>query len=96
MAHVTVHVFDEIRARLGRKQVAVELAEPATVGDLLRALAAQVDPLFAELGETEASEYAVNAIVLDGRRLKLGRDDGAPVLDGAQVYLIPPIAGGAP
>ena len=92
---VTVHVFDEIRDRLGRKTLQIELDDPATVGSLLRSLAARIDPLFGELGHTEASTYAIHAILLNGRRLQLERDDHEPVRDGDTLHLIPPITGGA-
>ncbi|MBX5491795.1 MAG: MoaD/ThiS family protein [Chloroflexi bacterium] len=95
MPRVTVHVFDEIRERLGRKAVTVVLPAPATLGVLLHTLATEVDPLFAELGPTEAAPYAVHAVLVNGRRLQLDRDEATPLADGDQVYLIPPIAGGA-
>jgi molybdopterin converting factor small subunit len=80
---VTVHLFAVARQRAGRSAVVVELAEPATVADLRRALVAAVPelaPIASGLWIAVAAEYA---------------DDTHPVVAGADVAVIPPVSGGA-
>jgi molybdenum cofactor cytidylyltransferase len=81
---VTVRLFAVARQRAGRPEVTVELDEPATVGDLKRALATAVPelaPIVPALRIAIAAEYA---------------DDDQPVPPGAEVAVIPPVSGGGP
>jgi molybdopterin synthase catalytic subunit/molybdopterin converting factor small subunit len=84
---VTVQLFAVAAERAGARQVALEVAVDGgglpTVGDVRRALAAQVPalaPLLAVCAFAVAAEYA---------------EDAAPVPPGAEVAVIPPVSGGA-
>jgi molybdopterin synthase catalytic subunit len=80
---ITVLYFAGARdaAGLARETLA---AAPATVGDLRRALAA-AHPRLARV--LERSRIAVDQEFAD---------DGVPLADGAEVAIVPPVAGGAP
>ena len=80
---VHVRLFALAKLRVGRAEVAVELAEPATVADLKQALAAQfpeLAPLLPGLLIAVAATYA-------------GDDQAIP--PGAEVAAFPPVSGGA-
>lgn len=78
---VLVRLFGQHREAAGGSVVSVQLAEGGTVGDLRRALAA--DPA---LGiSLEGAAVAVN---------RTYQSDEAPVVDGDEVAVIPPVAGG--
>lgn len=91
---VTVYVYDHIKDELGRGNVSLELPAGSTIGDMLGRLVTEVHPLFGQLGDDDSTLYGVNLLVLDGERLTLPRDADRPLSDGAEVHLIPPIAGG--
>jgi molybdenum cofactor cytidylyltransferase len=79
---VRVRLFALARERAGRPDVEVELAHPATVGDLRKALAArvpQVGPLCAGAMISVDEEYA---------------SDDIPVTEASRLALIPPVSGG--
>jgi molybdopterin converting factor subunit 1 len=81
---VTVRLFALARERAGRSLVALDLPEPATVGDLRRALAAaypELAPLVPSLLIAVEAEYAA---------------DDRPVAPGDEVAAIPPVSGGGP
>ena len=80
---VTVRLFALASQRAGRAEVTIDLAEPATVADLKRALAADypdLAPLLPNLMIAVAAEYA---------------DDQTPIPTGAEVAAIPPVSGGS-
>lgn len=80
---LTVHFFAAARDRAGRRSQALELPAPATVGDVLRALVKelpQLESLLPHLRVAVDEEFA---------------GPEAKVASGAEVALIPPVAGGA-
>lgn len=79
---VTVRLFALARQRAGRPDLTLDLAEPATVGGLKRALAErfpELAPLMDKLMIAVATEYA---------------DDDSLIPPGAEVAAIPPVSGG--
>ena len=81
-ATVRVRLFARYAELVGRSEAAVSVALPATVGDVVRRLRDEV-PAARALPERPLT--AVNL-----RHVKLN----APVQDGDEVALLPPIAGG--
>jgi molybdopterin synthase catalytic subunit len=80
---VTVRFFAAAADRAGRRTLDLELPAPATVRTVLDALVRQLPPLEALLPHLRVAvdqEFAAPE---------------APVSDGAEVALIPPVAGGA-
>lgn len=78
---VSVRLFGKHRELAGESVVSVELAAGGTVADLRRALAGNVS-----LGRSlEGAAVALN------RRYE---PDESPVLEGDEVAVIPPVAGG--
>ncbi|HEX2392152.1 MAG TPA: molybdenum cofactor biosynthesis protein MoaE [Solirubrobacterales bacterium] len=82
--NVRVRLFAVLRERAGSDSLAIELAEDATVGDALAALAAA--PPLAETLERMPVRMAVNRAYA-GPETPLAADD--------ELALIPPISGGA-
>ena len=81
---VKVRLFAVARQVAGRSEVVVELDEPATVGDLKRALGAAVPELVSimpRLMIAVGTEYA---------------DDARPLAADDDVAVIPPVSGGGP
>jgi molybdopterin converting factor subunit 1 len=81
---VIVQLYALAKERAGCSEVALELPEGATVGDLRRALAAacpNLGPLTANVMIAVDAEYA---------------DDDHRIREGAEVAVIPPVSGGAP
>ncbi len=79
---LSIKLFAIARQRLGRDQVEVALADPATAADLRRALAEQVPSLADVLPHIRIavnSSYAADSTVIP---------------PGAEVALIPPVSGG--
>lgn len=79
---VTVRLFALARQRVGRPEIVLDLAEPATVGALKRAIATsypELAPLVPGLMIAVATEYA---------------DDDTVIPPGAEVAAIPPVSGG--
>jgi molybdopterin converting factor subunit 1 len=77
-----VHLFAVAKERLGTSQVAVELPEGASLGQLRAALAEFYPPLREVLRHARLAvnnEYAA---------------DTTPLAAGAEVALIPPVSGG--
>src|SRR3954447_20954127 len=79
---LTVRLFAGLRERAGAGSLAVELAEPATVADLLAALD----------GTPVGGMPDRSFIVAVNREYA---DRAAPVRAGDEVALIPPVSGGA-
>jgi molybdopterin synthase catalytic subunit len=81
-----VRLFAILRERAGRESVEIDVAEGATVGDALAAIAAAGGPL-AEALEAMPVVMAVNRSYADAE---------APLSAGDELALIPPVSGGAP
>jgi molybdopterin converting factor small subunit len=82
---LTVRLFALARQRAGRAEVAVDVAEPATVAALKQALAAaypDLAPLVPQWMIAIDAEYA--------------HDDQQRIPPGAEVAAIPPVSGGQP
>jgi molybdopterin converting factor subunit 1 len=80
---VDVRLFAAAREKAGAATITVELAAPATVGNLKRALGEQVPalgPLLPSLMIAVSSEYA---------------DESRAIGPGEEVAVIPPVSGGA-
>ena len=78
---VAVRLFGQHRELAGDSVIAVELAAGGTVADLKKALAA----------------HPALGVALEGAAIALNRryqPDESPVLDGDEVAVIPPVAGG--
>ncbi len=83
--HVNVRLFALARQRAGRAEVGLEVAEPATVATLKRALASKVPelaPLIPQLMIAIDADYA--------------DDDHAHIPPEAEVAAILPVSGGPP
>lgn len=81
---LTVLLFAGLRQRIGAAQVELELAEPATVGQLR----AQIFAAYPQVGGT----LAHCRIAVDHEFV----GDAHPIAAGQEVALIPPVSGGAP
>jgi molybdenum cofactor biosynthesis protein MoaC len=81
---VELRLFATLRERAGRDRIALELGEGATVADALAAAARE--PGLGELLAAMPVRAALN-------REYVG--DGAPIRDGDELALIPPVSGGA-
>src|SRR3954451_25300924 len=79
---LTVRLFAGLRERAGARSLAVEVAEPATVSDLLAAL-----------DGTPVGGMPPRSFIVAVNREYAGAD--APVRVGDEVALIPPVSGGA-
>lgn len=77
---VRVLFFAYLRERCGVREVAIDLAEGATVGDLWLRLVARYDHLPAE-----PPRFAVNRLYVDKAH---------PLHDNDELALIPPVSGG--
>jgi molybdopterin synthase catalytic subunit len=80
---VTVKLFGSVRESIGEKELAVELSEGATTGDL-RARLAERHPVFADFGERIAVSKNFEVVSLD-----------ATLSDGDEVAFLPPVSGGS-
>jgi molybdopterin converting factor subunit 1 len=79
---VTVRLFALAKERVGRAELRIELAEPATVGDLRAALGSQwpeIGPLWSRALIAVDAEYAA---------------DDATLTPNSQIAVIPPVSGG--
>lgn len=79
---LTVKMFAAARQLAGHDEIEVDVAEPATVGELKTALLAQfpgLEPLASHLLIAVDTQYADNQLVLE-------RDN--------EIALIPPVSGG--
>lgn len=81
MAHVTVRLFAALREMAGSPRVE---AEGDTVGDVVRALSER-------FGERFANVAGAGSVVVDGE----SADPSAPLAEGQEVALLPPVSGGA-
>lgn len=81
-ATIRVRLFARYTELVGRSEAAVRVTLPATVGDVVRRLRDEVP------GARALPERPLAAVNL--RQVKLD----APVQDGDEVALLPPIAGG--
>lgn len=80
---VTVRLFARLRELAGRTEVECDVAEPASVSDVWRAVAGRF-PALVPFGQSVSC--AVNA---DFARMT------APVREGDDVAFLPPVSGGA-
>lgn len=80
---VTVRLFAGLRERAGSDRLQVEIPEGASVGDLLAAM-----------DETPVGPLAPRACVVAVNRQYADR--AAPVHEGDEIALVPPVSGGAP
>ena len=79
---VTVRLFAVAKERVGRPELGIELAEPATVADLRAALGSrwpELGPLWSRALIAVDAEYA---------------DDDATITPRSQIAVIPPVSGG--
>ena len=79
---LVVYYFAALRELLGSTEERIELAEPANVADLARALTERHPQLGPHLGSVR---FAVNETFVD---------NAAPLASGDVVALIPPVTGG--
>jgi MoaD family protein len=82
VAHVTVRLFAALRELAGSARVE---AEGETVGDI-------VGTLSERFGERFANVAGAGSVVVDGERA----DPSAPLAEGQEVALLPPVSGGQP
>jgi molybdopterin converting factor subunit 1 len=82
--NIDVRLFAMLRERAGRDTVTVEVPESATVRDAVEAVART--PGLADVMERMSVVMAVN---------REYADDDAPLADGDELALIPPVSGGA-
>ncbi len=80
--HVTVKLFGAIRESVGEKELSVELAEGATLGQLRDLLGAK-HPVFQDYGDRLAASVAYEVVPPETR-----------LRDGDEVAFLPPVAGG--
>ena len=80
---LAVLLFAAARVRAGSSSIEVELAEPATVADLKRALGTTCPALVPVLASARVALAAAYA------------DDADPIIPGVEVAIIPPVSGGA-
>src|SRR5581483_8552151 len=81
---VRIRLFAMLRERAGTPELDLELAEGATAGDALRALA--------ERPELAAALAATRVVVARNRRYV---GDAERLADGDEVAVVPPVSGGA-
>jgi molybdopterin converting factor subunit 1 len=79
---MNVLLFARARALIGADRIEIEMAQPATVGDLRRRLVQQYPHL---AGLLEKSAFAINDEFAE---------DAAKIPSGAEVALLPPVSGG--
>lgn len=79
---VTVRLFARYAEAIGADRVEVTLPAPATVADVVRALRAEV-PAASALPERPLCAIDLDHVL-----------PGTPVTDGAELALLPPLAGG--
>lgn len=79
---MTVKLFGSVREATGCKELSVDLAEGATLGDLRRGLA-EDHAIFEELGERLAASVNFDVVSFE-----------TPLSEGDEVAFLPPVAGG--
>ncbi|MBI4287732.1 MAG: MoaD/ThiS family protein [Chloroflexi bacterium] len=90
---LTVKAFALLKERLGTGQVAVELKDGATLGDLIRTLGARYGHDLENILLTDDGALA-DEVVVSLNDSKVDRAD-APLREGSIVFFIPPLSGGA-
>jgi molybdopterin converting factor small subunit len=81
---IKILLFAQARERAGRRELSLEMPEGSRVADFVRRMRSEhpsLDPLWPHL-----------AIAVDGRLVE--EDAAAPLQDGAEVALLPPVSGG--
>jgi len=89
---VTVRI-PTVLARAAGGQTTHE-ASGATVGDVVDAIAARHPGLGARLRDAEGQPYPYVVFYLDDEDIRFQRGFGTPVADGAELVVVPAIAGG--
>jgi molybdopterin converting factor small subunit len=90
---VTVHYSGQARAAAGRASESVELEDAPALGPLLVTLAARHgERLRRLLLDADGRPHASLLVAVDGVQAR--SDATTPLRDGAQITLLPPIAGG--
>jgi molybdopterin converting factor subunit 1 len=79
---IKILLFAQARDRAGRPELSIEMPAGSVVADLVRRLSAD-HPALGQL-------WPHLAIAIDGRLV----DEAAPLADGAEVALLPPVSGG--
>ena len=80
--HIRVRFFARYAELVGRAEATLAVPLPATVGDVVRRVRAELP------GAVELPERPLTAVNLKHARLE------APVTDGDEVALLPPVVGG--
>jgi molybdopterin converting factor small subunit len=91
---VLVHVFDDLRRRIGRARIDVHLEPGTTLEGLFQHLAKEHDERFMDICVRLPGEPGISVVILNGRTLQLPRDLQRKLEMEDLLYLIPPIAGG--
>jgi molybdopterin converting factor small subunit len=91
---VSVGFLGLLRDQLGQKSLSVELPDGAGFDDLLDVIAPVLqDKLGAWAWDREKGRFSPRVVVL--RETALGKaDPSAPLTDGEQITVFPPLAGG--
>lgn len=90
---VTVKLFGEFRAALGRDEVALELPAGTTAGAALRALAAQ-EPLLEPLLFSRGALRDHLHLFVNGRNVAHLQGLGTPLAPGDTLTFFSPLSGG--
>lgn len=90
--HLEVSFFAHLREAVGTRTVDYEVAEGATVGDVLRGLTEE-HPDLDVLDESGALRPHVN-VLRNGRNVLFEEGLDTPLEDGDEVGVFPPVEGG--
>lgn len=91
---VHVHLFEDLRSRVGQARIDVLLEPGTTLEGLFHRLAAEVDERFMDVCVRPPGEPSICVVILNGRTLRLPHDLQRVLETGDELHLIPPIAGG--
>lgn len=87
-------MFGGLRRRTGQARIDLQLKPGTTVSGMLRRLGEQYGEGFLDAVGGATGERSIAVVILNGRTLKLPQDLERQLVDGDEVHLIPPIAGG--
>lgn len=91
---VETRFYAFLREATGVERDSFELEEGATVGDLLRAIAARYERLAGLVFEGAPRLRRGFALALNGENVELDKVDEIRLREGDTVVILPPIAGG--